>query len=135
LNIQELETIDGFYKLQGASDAQIADAQACLGVTFAPEYMEYLKMYGAVAIDGVMLTGISESSENNVVDVTVEAREFYKEVYNYDIPANLYVIDDTGADHIMILQDETGIIYELSGYQLTQVAASLVEFIIDELNI
>ncbi len=85
----------------------ISSAEKELGVIFSPEYMEYLKEFGAASYYGHELTGICKSSRLNVVDVTITERE-----NNPIVPKNWYVIEQANIDGIVIWQAETGEIYQ-----------------------
>ena len=91
-----------------ASDIDIKDAENQLGLSFASEYKEYLKAYGVVSFSGHELIGISKSPRLNVVNVTKEAREIYKHLSD-----GMYVVEDTGYEGILILQDQKGTVYKI----------------------
>ena len=109
----------------GTSDDVIDEAENQLGVTFSDEYKEYLKKYSIAAYGGHELTGISKTSRLNVVDVTRVERE-----RNKDIPDNLYVIEQTNVEDIVIWQSNEGTIYYSSPNKpITVLFESLEEYI------
>lgn len=111
---------------EGVSDTLIADAEKTLNLSFSSEYKEYLKTYGIAAYDGHELTGITKSPRVNVVDVTIDERERKPE-----IPANLYVIEETGVEEIVIWQSEDGkIFYSAPNQELTQLCDSFAEYVL-----
>jgi hypothetical protein len=93
--------------LTPATDTQIADAEHQLGMCFSYEYKMYLKHFGAIIADGIELSGIAKSKHRNVVTVTIQERKF-----NSKVPDNLYVIENTDIDGIVIWQDPNGTIYK-----------------------
>ena len=86
---------------------EIKKAEKMLKVVFAREYVEYVHEYGFVTYHGHELTGLCQSKRLNVVNVTIEERE-----NNPDVPHNLYVIEQTHIDDIVIWQDESGMIFQ-----------------------
>ena len=109
----------------GASDEIIEDAENQLGVTFSDEYKEYLQKYGIAAYSGHELTGISKTARLNVVDVTRVERE-----RNKDIPDNLYVIEQTNVEDIVVWQSSEGTIYYSSPNKpITLLFESLEDYI------
>lgn len=104
-----LELIKGasfFVSLQPAASSSIEAAESQLGITFAPDYKEYLLAFGAASFDGRELTGVCESERLNVVSATERARTFYPK-----FPKNTYVVEELGFDHVLILQDSSGKVY------------------------
>lgn len=81
--------------------------------------------YGIAAFDGHEMTGISESKRLNVVFVTTEARERYPE-----IPADLYVIEETGIEEFIVLQSANGAVFGYApNYRLMKIYESLSDYI------
>ena len=116
--------------LKPASPIQIQDAEIKLRVSFADDYKEYLKTFGAIMADGIELTGISKAAHRNVVDQTKTERELNKMV-----PHSMYVIENTGVDGIIIWQDTNGTIFQSSpNIEPKQIAATLAEYIENRTN-
>ena len=110
---------------KGASEEQIEKAEEALKVSFADDYKEYLRMYGAIMINGHELTGISKAEHMDVVSVTQEGRK-------YDLPEDtekMYVIEDLGIDGILIWQDSEGKIYEIQNGRKKKIGESLEEYL------
>ena len=104
------------------SDINLAEEALCL--SFAPEYRDYLKELGFASYIGHELTGICKSARLNVVNVTMEAREIY------DIDSDMYVVEDTGYEGILILQDQKGTVYQISPHSSPKrIAESLTDYI------
>lgn len=124
-----INTIEGLKKLLHLTPAEIEDvlrAQIELGLTFADEYKDYVLTYGVITAKGVEITGVCESKRLNVTDVTKKERE-----YNPDMPKNMYVIDSTGMEGLLILQDESGAIYSFSSEDGTKkIFGSLADYLV-----
>ncbi len=110
---------------EGVSETMITEAEKTLNLSFSSEYKEYLKTYGIAAYGGHELTGITRSSHVNVVDVTKDERE-----RNPDVPADLYVIEETDVEEIVIWQSGDGkIFYSGPNQKLTHLCNSLSEYV------
>ena len=112
----------------GAADSEkINIAEEALGLKFANDYTEYLKAFGFASYKGHELTGLCNSARLNVTDVTVEARELY------DLASDMYVIEETGYEGILILQDTKGNIYHIEpGSKPEKIFSSLADYIQNE---
>lgn len=114
-----------FYKGDGATDLEIAEAEKTLGVVFSDEYRDYLRAYGVVGINGHEITGITANEEASVVSATIAGRML---VEDYD--ACWYVVEKGNIDGILIWQNKTGeIIQTMIGGGPVVLAASLAEYI------
>ena len=102
----------------------IANAENELGTSIAPEYKEVLKQYGSLCVKGEEFLGI-DCDNYDLVKATKEARKNDK-----NFPLDMYVLENTAIDGILILQNYTG---ELFSYQpngkLQHVAACLDEYL------
>ena len=102
----------------------IANAENELGTSIAPEYKEVLKQYGSLCVKGEEFLGI-DCDNYDLVKATNEARKNDK-----NFPLDMYVIENTAIDGILIVQNCTG---ELFSYQpngkLQHVAACLDEYL------
>ncbi len=110
---------------KGASEEQIEKAEEALKVSFANDYKEYLRVCGAIMVNGHELTGISKAEHMDVVNVTREGRK-------YDLPEDtekMYVIEDLGIDGILIWQDSEGKIYEIQNGRKKKIGESLEEYL------
>jgi len=111
--------------LKPATEIDVKDAEIQLRVSFNEEYREYLLAFGAIMADGIELTGIAKSAHRNVVNQTKQEREL-----NPKIPNNMYVIENTGVDGIIIWQDTNGGIYQSSpNTEPKKITDSLSEYI------
>ena len=101
-------------------------AEKLLNLKFDKEYRQYLKEFGIVAYDGHELTGLTKSKRTNVVSVTKEELEAVK-----DAPKDMYVIERTNFEGIIIWQSEQGAIYYSSpNKELTKIYDSLREYLL-----
>lgn len=107
--------IDALNRLQnittgvGATDIQIEQAEKELGLSFAPEYIQYLKRFGVFTANGLEMTGITGVTRLNVVSATRRER-----VLNRNMPEDMYVIENLAIDGFVALQDASGAIYYIS---------------------
>lgn len=104
-----IENLPGLRSLQPLSEQDIDNAEKTLKVRFAEEYRIYTKKFGAISSNGFELTGVVTSPRLNVVNVTTSERNL-----NQNISNNMYVIENTGIDGILMLQNEKGEIFEVS---------------------
>lgn len=107
--IELLGSLDGAICGNGASDEEIKKAEEILGLKFAKDYIYYLKLYGAIMINGHSLTGLSKSKQLDVISNTVSEKEL-----NINISNDMYVVENTAVDGIVIWQASKGNIYESS---------------------
>ena len=122
--INNLEDMD---HLLPACNEDVATAEKELGLTFAREYKEYVMEFGVVSANGKELTGITAFPRLNVVEVTKKERE-----YNENIPSNMYVVESTGLEGIVILQDESGAVYSSAPNQEPRkIYDSLADYLIN----
>ncbi len=123
--INTMHGLPNFVHMTGATQSDIAAAERALGVTFAEDYRAYVSVFGAAAFEGHELTGVCKSRRLNVVDVTLDERQ-----QNQNIPADWYVLEQTGMDGIVIWQNSTGHIFQVTlSHSVNKVANSLVEYI------
>lgn len=109
---------------KGCSEKEIASAEELLGIRFAKDYRKYLSEIGIAAVDGRELTGIGKARRTHVVEVTLVNRERGSEALT-----NMYVIEETGFDGIVVWQDTNGSVYETRfDSDPIKIAKSLVEY-------
>lgn len=121
----KLKSIEGFVSYKPANGEQVSAAQRALNLSFSAEYTEYVKAYGVASMLGHELTGVCDIPRLNVVNVTLEARE-----YNPLVPHEWYVVEEAHIDGIMIWQSQTGEIYQSQpGMQPEKIADSLAEYL------
>ena len=95
------------YHADGVSDEEILKAENALGLKFAEEYADYLRMYALVVFDAHELTGICKSSRIDVVASTMRERNDNAELSN-----DMYLIEYVGVENLTIWQRSNGVIYE-----------------------
>lgn len=123
--VEIINNLPDLLPLKPATDIDIKDAEIQLRVSFNEEYREYLLAFGAIMADGIELTGIAKSAHRNVVNQTKQEREL-----NPKIPNNMYVVENTGVDGIVIWQETNGEIYQSSpNVEPKKVADSLLEYL------
>ena len=128
--VDTIQSIDGLKSLKPASSEDITSAENELGLKFASDYKEYLSKFGAVIGDGIELTGIAKSAHRDVVKVTKECWDL-----NEKVPHNMYVIEDSGIDGIVIWQDNTGKVYQSEpSSKPKKIASSLSDYISSRLK-
>lgn len=117
----------GFVSMQGATKEQVAEAEDALKVKFAKDYKEYVLNMGAAAFVGHELTGICNSPRLNVVNVTTRVKEV-----NETVEPNLYVLEETHVDGIIIWQSASGNIYKTSpNIKAVKIADSIIAYLND----
>lgn len=122
---ERIKEADFFVSLQPANASSIEAAETQLGIAFAADYKEYLLAFGAASFDGRELTGICKSDRLSVVSSTEEARSFYPQ-----FPKKAYVVEDLGFDHVLIIQDHSGKVYEYGPSDTSKlIAESLQEYL------
>ena len=122
-----ITTIESFKRKMftgSVSSELIVNAENELGISIAPEYKEVLKKYGSLCVKGEEFLGI-DCDNYDVVKATFEARKNDK-----NFPHDMYVIENTAIDGILIVQNSTS---ELFSYQpngkLQNVACCLNEYL------
>ncbi len=123
--IKALKLKEDLFALQGATDAEIAAAEANMGLTFSDEYIQYLKEFGVASADGHEFTGIISESRLNVVEVTK-----YEKQKNSNIPSDMYVIEDLGIDKVFVWQNSKGEVFQTVGDSMPEkIADSMVGYL------
>ncbi len=108
-----------------ATDKEIKNAEDDLDLKFASEYKDYLKTFGIIAYEGHEITGISRPARTHVVDVTKKLKN-----NNANIDADMYVVEETNYDGIVIWQKQNGSIYETVGNSIPkQIYESLSQYV------
>ena len=107
--IKIIENLPGLRSLPPLSEQDIDNAEKTLGLSFAEEYRIYTRKFGAISADGIELTGVVTPPRLNVVNVTTSERKL-----NLNIPNDMYVIENTGIDGTLMLQNVQGEIFSIS---------------------
>lgn len=123
--VDALKSIPDYIGSNGRTEEVILEAESSLGVTFAEDYRQYLKMIGLACFDGHEFTGLTNISRLDVVAITKEQRSI-----NQKISATWYVIEQANIDGIIIWQDKLGYVYQTSpSNPPIRIANSLLEYI------
>lgn len=102
-----LQSQDSFYSSNGATKAEILEAERALDLTFAKEYKDYLLAFGLASFQGHELTGLVKAPRLHVVVQTTAERK-----QNPHVSGDLYVVEIANIDGIVIWQKDTGEIFE-----------------------
>lgn len=125
--ISVINSLPDLLPLKPATMMQITEAEIQIRVRFADDYREYLAAFGAIMADGIELSGIAKSEHRNVVALTIKEREL-----NAKIPNNMYVIENTCIDGIIIWQDTNGLVYKsVPNGEPQQIASCLSEYLLN----
>lgn len=128
--VEVINSLPELLKLKAAKPKQITDAESQLNVSFSNEYKEYLSEFGAIMADGIELSGIATSEHRNVVSLTKNEWDL-----NPKVPHNMYVIENTCVDGIIIWQDTTGVVYQTNpNCAPKKIADSLQDYIVNRTN-
>lgn len=104
--IEALQTKDDLLHGKKQEKEIIASCEKELQIKFAADYYEYVSEFSVASYDGHELTGVTDIKRLNVVNATKRERSIHS-----NIPANCYVVEQTGIDDIVIWQDERGQMY------------------------
>lgn len=123
--IDVINSLEDLISTGGASKRDIVAAEQELSVSFSEEYKIFLAEFGSVLADDVEIVGIAKSKNRNVIEVTKRERE-----HNKEIPHNLYVVENTGIEGIIIWQDKNGAIFQSSPNKSPEIISnSLAEYL------
>jgi len=106
--IEQIEQQFRLFHAAGCSVEQVMEAEEQLGLRFADEYRNYIMKYGAISFDSHEFTGLNVDSYINVTDVTLQERELRDK-----LPADCYVVQQVGIEGLVILQHQSGAVYQL----------------------
>ncbi|SEI96420.1 SMI1-KNR4 cell-wall [Lachnospiraceae bacterium A10] len=123
--IEVVNSLEDVIITGGATEEDVIHLEKELGLSFSNEYKEFLIKFGSVLADDVEIVGFSKSKNRNVLEVTREERGM-----NNGVPSDLYVVENTGIEGIIIWQDESGAIYQSSpNKKIEKISSSLAEYI------
>lgn len=123
--IEIMQGKKNFHGLAAVSEDKIDDAQHKLGLTFSPDYREYISSIGIASFSGHELTGICASPRLDVVSVTEKGRKAMPKIN----PA-WYVLEELNIDQITIWQDADGGVYRVSPRaELVKIAQNIIDYI------
>ena len=92
-----------------ANITEIKKAEKTLNVAFSKDYKEYLSVFGFATFEGHELTGLCDGRRLDIVAITNLERSYSK-----SISEDWYVIEQTGFDGIVIWQDSSGKVYQVT---------------------
>ena len=127
--IKKIEEKSKLYKTTGASEELIAEAERQLNLSFAEDYKEYLSLYGAISFGSTELTGLNIDGYANVVSVTLKEAQ-----RNKNFPKGSIVLESTGIEGILILQQQDGEVYEWQNGKKGASFQSLKEYLESKVN-
>lgn len=107
--IKIIEGLPGLRSLTPMTEQDIDDAEKTLGLNFADEYRTYTKKFGAISANGFELTGVVSAPRLNVVNVTTSEKSL-----NDNIPDDMYVVENTGIEGVLMLQNNKGEIFSIA---------------------
>lgn len=110
--IQVMQNLKDLRSTGGATPDAISQAEKKLGFSFANDFKEYAKEYGAISALGMELFGVSQHARLDAASVTLEERGMRE-----DFPADMYVIENVGMEGVLILQNEKGEVFEIAPHQ------------------
>ena len=122
--VETIRNFPDFIGSGGRTDREIDACEKALNLRFSEEYRTYLKKIGLACFDGTELTGITAVPRLDVAAATKKAKE-----RNILIPEDLYVVEDTGIDGILVWQSSAGEVFlSAPGTALRKAADSLTEY-------
>lgn len=122
--IEILDGIPGLIAGKAAEEESILNAADTLQLNFADEYKAYLRKYGTAMFGGHEFSGISIAIHRDVVRLTLRERDL-----NDAFPLNIYVVENTGMDGMIICQNSDGQICLWDGIECRPYRNSLAEYI------
>lgn len=105
--VAKLSSMPAFRMQKSSTPGEIIRAEQQLKLTFSKEYQEYLLAFGVASVFGHELTGITKTKRLNVVEQTIAERN-----RNSNVSDDLYIIEVTNIDGIVIWQKSSGEIYK-----------------------
>lgn len=103
-----LSTKHAVYHLDGCNEIDIVDAEERIGLTFAEDYIEYLKKFSLLSYDSHELTGLCSSTRLNVVDATLREKN-----ENEFLDDDMYLLETVGVENMSIWQNSRGEVFEV----------------------
>ena len=107
--IKIVEGLPGLRSLTPMTEQDIDNAEKTLELNFADEYRTYTKKFGAISANGLELTGVVSAPRLNVVNVTTSEKSL-----NDNIPDDMYVVENTGIEGVLMLQNNKGEIFSIA---------------------
>ena len=114
-----------FIAAKAPTAQEIAQAEQTLGVTFAPDYRDYVTALGVASYAGHELTGVCPFPRLSVVQVTQQER-----AANPAIPSSWYVLEQTNIDDLVIWQDASGTVYQaIPGHVPEKICETMIAYV------
>ena len=113
------------YHLNGADVDTVLEAEKKMGIRFSPDYRNYLMEYGVVSFGSHEWMGLGGAPYLDVVEETLAERE-----RNQRFPKDCYIVENLGIDGVFILQNEEGMVYQLSDAGLRKIGSCLEDYIL-----
>lgn len=104
-----IKNLRGLHSLPPLNEQAIDNAEKQLGLHFADDYRIYTKNFGAISANGIELTGVVNAPRLNVINATTSEKSL-----NNNIPNDMYVIENTGIEGIIMLQNDKGEIFSIA---------------------
>lgn len=106
--------------------SDVKSAESKLRVKFNDEFIKIQLQFGRFIGDGIELTTVATKTQySNVIDVTKKCREL-----NPEVPTDMYVIEDTGMNGIVIWQNTDGNVFMSKPNKgLRKICGSLSDYI------
>ena len=126
--IKLIKSMPDYIGANGVDEKTINDAEKVLGLKFAKEYREYLANIGLAGFDDRELTGICKQNYLNVVYETNRRRKLY-----FNVPKDMYVVENLNIDGIVIWQSSDGSIYQtVHDSKPEKIYDSLYDYILED---
>lgn len=123
--VEYINGLPGLHKSGGVDEKLIDQAEKELGLKFAQDYRDYTKAFGRISVFGVELTGVVDNENQDVRKMTLFERE-----YNNLIPDDMYVIEETGMESLIYLQNRLGTVFSSIGHSPPKPAfSSLIDYL------
>lgn len=122
--VKAIREISKLYHGEGCSMSQILEAQEKLGIQFPPEYVAYVKEFGAISFFGTEWTGLNVDGYLNTVNATNDEKSV-----NGTFPEGFFVIEDLSVDARKAVVNELGQVYLLRYDKLEYLCDSLSDYL------
>ena len=122
--IEYFKEQDDAFLGKGCSKKDISDYEKNMSLSFSEEYIMYLEKIGVAACNGHEFTGIGGATRLDVKKVTDNCKELF------NVSDDLYVIEETNIDGIIIWQSSQGDVYMTQpGCKCKKICKSFLEYL------
>lgn len=118
--VDKIQKIPDVSAIKGCTQEQINEAQKELGITFPPEYIDYVRQFGCIDFGATEWTGLNIEGRLNTVYATKQEMSV-----NPDFPKGFFVLENLGIDAKRIVVDADGKVYILQYDKLEQICDSI----------